>query len=117
MPGAHRKVGGLGLGNADKAVHDAPDGTKQADERRNRADGRQITVAAPHMTTDGRNATLKAETGTFFDAFVIFGAGGEFQFVLRFIDKLGGQAFRLKGAGDIAGLIESGLPPAAAVRA
>lgn len=58
------------------------------------------------MATDGRDAALKAETGSFLDAFIVFGAGGEFEFVLRFIDKLGGEAFRLKGAGDIAGLIE-----------
>ncbi len=59
------------------------------------------------MATNRRNAALKAKTGSFLDAFIVFGTGREFEFVLRFIDKLGGEAFRLKGAGDIAGLIES----------
>ena len=58
------------------------------------------------MATNRRNAALKAKTGSFLDAFIVFGTGREFEFVLRFIDKLGGEAFRLKGAGDIAGLIE-----------
>jgi hypothetical protein len=39
------------------------------------------------MTANGRNATLQAETGTFFNAFVIFTACGEFQLVLRFVDN------------------------------
>ncbi|STT40860.1 Uncharacterised protein [Klebsiella pneumoniae] len=68
--------------------------------------GRQVAVTATHMATDRRNAALKAKTGSFLDAFIVFGTGREFEFVLRFIDKLGGEAFRLKGAGDIAGLIE-----------
>lgn len=58
------------------------------------------------MATDRRDEALKAETGAFLDAFIVFRTGREFEFVLRFIDKLGGQALRLKGAGDIAGLIE-----------
>ena len=58
------------------------------------------------MATNRRNAALKAKTGSLLDAFIVFGTGREFEFVLRFIDKLGGEAFRLKGAGDIAGLIE-----------
>ncbi|STW04574.1 Uncharacterised protein [Klebsiella grimontii] len=96
----------LGLGNTDKAVHDAPDGTKQTDERGNRADGRQITVAAPHVTTHRRHATLQSKTGTLFNAFVIFRTCGQLQLVLRFVDQLGSQAFRLERVSDIAGLVE-----------
>src|SRR5690606_2113391 len=80
-----RKVSGLRLGDTDKAVHDAPDGTEQADERGDGADSRQVAVTAAHMTTHGRNATLQTEAGTLFNAFVIFTACGEFQLVLRFV--------------------------------
>ena len=34
----HREIGGVRVGDADEAVHDAPDGAEQADERRGRAD-------------------------------------------------------------------------------
>ena len=74
----HRKIGGLGLGDADKAVHDAPDGTKQTHKRGNGADGRQVAVTATHMATDRCNAALKAKTGSFLDAFIVFGTGREF---------------------------------------
>ncbi|MNT71391.1 hypothetical protein D3C72_2098700 [compost metagenome] len=79
------QVGGLGLGDTDEAVHDAPNRTKQTNERGNRTDSRQITVTATHVTTYGSNATLQTEAGTLFNAFVIFTACGKFQLVLRFV--------------------------------
>ena len=45
----HREVGGLRLRDADEAVHDAPHGAEQPDERRGRADGGEQAGAAPRL--------------------------------------------------------------------
>ena len=39
----------MGLRNADEAVHDAPNGAKQADEGRGRADRGEDAGAARHL--------------------------------------------------------------------
>lgn len=52
------------------------------------------------------NVVFKVKIGLFFDVFIVFGIGREFEFVLCFIDKLGGEVFCFKGVGDIVGLIE-----------
>ena len=43
-----REIGRLRLRDADEAVHDAPDGAEQPDERRGRADGGQRRHAVAH---------------------------------------------------------------------
>jgi len=42
----HRQIGGLRLRDADEAVHDAPDGAEQPDERRGRPNGGENASAA-----------------------------------------------------------------------
>ena len=44
-----RRVGGLRMGDADEAVHDAPHGAEQADERRDGADGSQKPLPRPML--------------------------------------------------------------------
>src|SRR3954452_5867860 len=44
----HREVGGVGLGDADKGIHDAPHRAEQSDEGRGGADGREHAGAARH---------------------------------------------------------------------
>ena len=49
----HGEVRGVCPGDADEAVHDAPDRAEQADERRDGADGGQNTHAAPNAVHGG----------------------------------------------------------------
>ena len=45
----HGEIGGVRLGDADEAVHDAPDRAEQADEGRGRADGGEDAGAARNL--------------------------------------------------------------------
>ena len=64
----HREIGGLRFRNADEAVHDAPDGAEQADERRGRADGREHAGAARHVRGRRRLDALEPRGDALLDA-------------------------------------------------
>ena len=64
----HGEVGGLRFRNADKAVHDAPDGAEQSDEGRRRADGRQQAHAEPDPPRFGAHDFGKTGSGALLDA-------------------------------------------------
>jgi hypothetical protein len=49
----HREVGGVRVGNADEAVHDAPDRAEQTDKGRGRADGGKHASAARNRSARG----------------------------------------------------------------
>src|SRR5262249_25921423 len=62
------KVGGLRLGDANEAVHDAPDGAEQADKGRRCTNRRQKSRAPVHVTS-GSDLKASEPTGdAFLDA-------------------------------------------------
>ncbi|RMT73182.1 hypothetical protein ALP41_102481 [Pseudomonas savastanoi pv. nerii] len=69
------EVGGLGLGDADEAVHDAPYRTEQTHERCGRADGRQYAGAHAHVAAAGCDQALEAEADTLLDPFALTAVG------------------------------------------
>ena len=81
------QVGGLGLGDADEAVHDAPHGTEQPDERGGRADGGEHAGAAAHGTAAGSYQALQAEADAFLDAFFLAGVGRQAHLFEGIVDQ------------------------------
>ena len=63
----HGEVGGLRLGDADEAVHDAPDRAEQADERRRGADGGEHAGALVHVAAGRRPRAGQARGDALLD--------------------------------------------------
>ncbi|MNS63621.1 hypothetical protein D3C72_967210 [compost metagenome] len=95
------EVGGLGLGDADEAVHDAPYGTEQADEWRSGTDGGEYAGAAAHVAAAGCYQALKTESDAFLDAFFFAGAGRQMHFFQSIMHQQIGQGawFGCRSAG------------------
>ena len=93
------------LGDADEAVHDAPDGAEQADEGRHGADGGQNAHAAPDVLHGGGLDPLELPGHPLLDA-----VGGK---AVRFLDLVVGHA---EQAADCAILLP-GLPDGIGQRA
>ena len=74
----------LRFGDADEAVHDAPHGAEQSDERRRRADGRQHARAAVDVAAGGQLDAVEAGGDALLDGVLVgdvprgarFGDGG-----------------------------------------
>src|SRR6516162_6079673 len=75
----HREVGGMRFRDADEAVHDAPYGAEQADERGGRTDGGEHTGAAQDPSPEACFDALEAGSDPFLDAFSVGGTGGDLQ--------------------------------------
>ena len=71
----HGEIGRLRFRDADEAVHDAPDGAEQADERRCRADGGQQSHPDPDPAAFGAHDFGKARGRAFLDAVVAGNSG------------------------------------------
>jgi hypothetical protein len=104
--GHNGKVGGLGFGDADEAVHDAPHGTEQADERRGGTDGGEHAGAAAHVATAGGNQTLKAEADALLDAFFFAAVDRQAHLFERVVYQQVGEGAFLAGGG--AGFFKGG---------
>ncbi len=75
-----RRVGGLRMGDADEAVHDAhtvPNRPTNGEMAPMVAE----TVAAAHVAAVGRHAALEAEAGTLFNAVVVVGFRRQLQLI------------------------------------
>ena len=77
----HGEICRLRFRNADEAVHDAPDGAEQPDERRCRADGGKQPHAEPDMAPLGAHDLGKARGGTLLDAVVAGNTGRQSRLV------------------------------------
>src|SRR5262249_51611035 len=75
----HREIGRMRLRDADEAVHDAPDGTEQADEGGGRTDSGKHAGAAQDPSPVACFDALEARRNSFLDAFSVRGTGGDLQ--------------------------------------
>ncbi|RMP35858.1 hypothetical protein ALQ24_102338 [Pseudomonas syringae pv. antirrhini] len=92
------EVGGLGFGDADEAVHDAPHGAEQTHERRRRTDGCQHAGAHAHVTATGCYQALEAEADTLLDPFAFTAVGRKAHFFKRVVhQQVGKRAFLAGG--------------------
>src|SRR5262249_40305478 len=71
----HREVRGMRLGDADEAVHDAPDGAEQADEGGGRTDGGKHAGAAQDPSPVACFDARETRRDPLLDAFSVGGTG------------------------------------------
>src|SRR5215469_5967426 len=73
----HGEIGGMGFGNTDEGVHDAPDRAEQADKRCGGADGGEDADTARHLPGHRRLHPLQPQGDAFLEA-VVDDAVGQF---------------------------------------
>ena len=100
------EVGGLGFGDADEAVHDAPHGAEQAHERRGGTDGGEHAGAAAHVATAGGDQALEAESDALLDAFFLAAVDRQAHFFQCIVHQQVGKGAGLGGGS--AGFFEGG---------
>jgi hypothetical protein len=81
-----REIGRMLLGNADEAVHDAPDSAEQPDERPRRADGGQHARRARHSAAGASLEAVKPRRDAVLKA-VSVQARRNAQFFLRLVHR------------------------------
>ncbi len=78
--------------DADEAVHDAPYGAEQADERRRRADGGQHARTRVHVAAGRRREPVEPRSNALLDAHLVADVSGKAQFQRRHLDQPGDDA-------------------------
>ena len=95
----HGEVGGLRLGDADEAVHDAPHRAEQADERRRGADGGEHAGALVHVAAGRDLEPRQARGDALLDAALVGEVGGQPQLEHGRIDQRRQDAARATRGG------------------
>src|SRR6185436_5275379 len=79
--------GGLRLRDADEAVHDAPYGAEQANERRGRADGGEHAGSLVHLAASRNLQAGELDGDALLDACLVIEVGGELKLLSGGLEK------------------------------